>query len=98
MRRLPKRAVITDFGDLSTLLKRTLLEVENLRSFVRRYQTLFGFSLAVNEAMTDLDKLLDLILIAAIDEQRLAETGSVFLIDDDSGKLVLKRKRGKSVV
>lgn len=60
----------------------------------RFYQRLFGFSLAANEAVGDFDKLLDLILLEIIHEQKLAETGSIFLVNEDRTKVRLHRKEG----
>ena len=60
----------------------------------KQYQALLDFSLAANEAVGDIDRLLDLILVAVIDQQRLAETGSIFLLNEEKTRVRLQRKRG----
>lgn len=61
----------------------------------RRRSKLLEISLAVNAKADNVDEVLNLILMAAIDQELLAESGSLFVYDEQSRKLKLLRKRGE---
>ncbi len=75
-------------------IEQAIQELQRQFDLGRFYQKLFGFSLAASEAVVNFHRVLDLILVEIIDEQKLAETGSVFSMTEDKTKVRLSRKRG----
>ena len=55
---------------------------------------LFELSLAINAKIDRIDEVFNLILTAAVDQQRVAETGSLFGYDEQANKLKMVRKKG----
>lgn len=81
-------------GSAAESIAKAIKDLRTQLDLGKLYQKLFAFSLAANEVVDDTDRLLDLILVEVIDEQKLAETGSMFLMTEGETKVRLHRKRG----
>ncbi len=82
-------------GQVALDVEQIVLEAVEQFESLRQAAVLFELSLGINAQLDDVDRILNLVLTAAIDQQRVAETGSLFRLDGPTNSLVMVCKRGR---